>query len=143
MSGGNTGSDLVGLSLAAIVFSLSWPAARIYFKQWTRVQTLEFFAAVVLCIVVALLWIPLAELLTVRNAAGQASSSAAGSAALVMLGWTAFAVLWLTRFCVRILPAPTGRPKLPNWLTHFGVADGVFLLMAATGVGIMLVLRYG
>ena len=71
-------SNLAGLALAAIVFSLSWPAARKYFKQWSWLQRLKFVGAILVYVALGLLWIPLAKLLTVRNAAGQAPPAAAG-----------------------------------------------------------------
>ncbi|MGA8815707.1 MAG: hypothetical protein WB624_00320 [Xanthobacteraceae bacterium] len=128
-------SNLAGLALAAIVFSLSWPAARKYFKQWSWLQRLKFVGAILVYVALGLLWIPLVELLTVRNAAGQAPPAAAGGAVLVAFGWIFLGVLLLLRYLM-------DEPQ-PKWVSRFSIPYVVAVTMVAMGIGIMLAVRYG
>jgi hypothetical protein len=130
-----TGSDLAGLALAMMVISLSWPAARKYFIRWTWLQRAKYVVSILLCAAFGLLWIPLVDLLTVRNAAGEPPTGDIGGTVLVMLGWTTLGVLLLLRYLM-------DEPQ-PKWVKHFGAAYVVPLLMVAAGFGIMLAVRYG
>lgn len=130
-----TASNLAGLTLAGTIIALSWPAARKYFMRWTWLQRLKFVVAILLYVVFGLLWIPLVELLTLRNAAGRAPPGAAVGAMLVMLGWIGLGVLLLLRYLM-------DEPQ-PRWVKQFSVAHGVCVSMVAGGVGIMLFVRYG
>jgi hypothetical protein len=131
----DTTSDLAGLTLAVIVFSLSWPAARKYFARWTWLQKLKFVVSILLCVAFGLLWIPLVELLTVRNAVGRAPPADAGGVVLIMFGWIFLGVLLLLRYLMD--------ETQPKWVKQFGIVHGVCLTMVAVGFGIMLFVRYG
>jgi hypothetical protein len=135
MSDANTAGDLAGLALAALVLSMYWPAARQYFKRWTWLQKLKYVASILLCAAVGLLWIPVVDLLTVRNAAGRPPPGDDGGVLLIAFGWMALAVLLLLRYGM-------DKPQ-PKWVSRFSVAHGVSLLMLAAGLGIMLAVRYG
>jgi predicted membrane channel-forming protein YqfA (hemolysin III family) len=136
MSAGNDLSNLTGLALAFTLFSLSWPAARTYLKQWSWRQTLEFVLAILLCLAFGLISIPLLDLLIPRNAAGQASSMAAGGAMLATMGWIFLGVLLL----LRCLP-PEMMAQKPQWMQRFGISHAICVLMIAAGVGLILAAR--
>lgn len=141
MSSSSWGS-LSGLALAFVSVSFAWPQARAYLKHWTHVQALKFVLAILLCVAFAMLWIPLADQLMPRNAAGEASPAAAAGAVLGIMGWIILGVLLLTRYCLRYLPTPPNAPKPPKWLTNFGVADLVRIVTVTAGLGLILVTRY-
>ncbi len=131
----STTSSLAGLALAATVFALSYPAFRNYWSRWTRRQKLKFAGSILLCVVFGLLWIPLVELLTPRNAAGQPPPGDAVGMVLVALGWIWLGVLLLLRYLM-------DEPQ-PKWIRQFGAAYLVPVLMVAAGISILVVIGYG
>src|SRR5579872_417853 len=121
----------------------SLPAARKYFKLWTRSQALKALLSLILCVALVVLFVIAVGQLIPKNVAGQAQPSAVAGATLAMLGSVLLVALLALRYCVRFLPAPPNTPKPPKLLNQFGIADIVCLVIVAAGVGIILAMRWG